>query len=50
MMEDMGFGLIIPATPIFTIFNKLLMIMRDLDIGLRPATITPITQVDVVDY
>ena len=48
-MEAVDVGLKIPCTITFKIREKFLMVMVELDIGLRPATIPPINQVGVVD-
>ena len=42
MIEDMDLGIKIPATIIFTIVEKVLMVTVEVDIGIRPATLTPI--------
>ena len=49
MMEDVGLGLNRPATFHLSIWNKLLMAIVEVDIGPRPATLPPITQVTMVD-
>ena len=47
-IEDVGLGLKRPATILFKIVEKLFMVIREVDIGLRLATILPITQVTMV--
>ena len=46
----MYLGLNIPATLIFTIVEKLLTVMVWVDIGIRPATLSPITHVTLVNF
>ena len=46
--EVVNLGLKIIATLPFTIVDKLLMVMGDVDIGLRPSPISPIIQVGLV--
>ena len=41
MMEDVGLGHKIPYTITSTIVEKVLMVMGEVDIGLRPAPIHP---------
>ena len=50
MMEYVYLGLNIPSTIIFTIMDKVLMVMGDLDIGIRPTTIPTIIQVILLDH
>ena len=45
MMEGMTSGINRPATLTFTIVDNVLMVMAEVDIGLRPAPIYPIIQV-----
>ena len=47
-MVDVYIGLKIPATFHLAIQEKLLMVMGELDIGPRPFTFTPITQLTMV--
>ena len=47
-MVDVDIGLKIPSTYTLEIREKLLVVMVYLDIGPRPATILPITQVKMV--
>ena len=49
-MEDLHLGLNITANLSFTIAEKVLTVMGEVDIGLRPATPPPITHVGMVDY
>ena len=39
MTEDVNLGLKIPDTISFTMVDKVLMLMGELDIGIRPATL-----------
>ena len=48
MMEEVYLGLKIPSTLLLTILEKFFMVMEEVDIGIRTATLPPITQVDVV--
>ena len=48
MMVDMDIGIKIPATFPLTIHDKMLVVMRDMDIGPRIGTLTPITHVTMV--
>ena len=48
-MEDVDLGLKIPATLIFKILYKWLMVIGEFNIGLIPDTLPPITQVNIVD-
>ena len=48
-MTDIYSGLKIPDTLPFAIVDKVLIVIGELDIGLRPATLPPITQVTMVD-
>ena len=50
MMEDMDVGLNIPANFPLLILEKLLVVMGEVGIGTRPSTLTPITQVTMVDF
>ena len=50
MREGVYLCLQIPATLIFTIVEKVLVVMVEVDIGLIPATLTPITQVVMVYF
>ena len=43
MMEDVDLGLNITATLNFTIVEKVLMVIVEVDIGILPATLPPIT-------
>ena len=49
IMVDVDIGINIPATITFAFVEQDLMLTGEVGIGLRPATITPITQVAVVD-
>ena len=49
-MEDVELGLKRSATLPFTITEKVLMFMGEVDIGLRPAILPPIIQVSLVDH
>ena len=49
MMEDMEVGLNISATFPFTMTDKVLMVMGELDIGLRPSPLPPTIQARLVD-
>ena len=42
-MEELDIGLKIPATLPLTIVDQVLMFMGDVYIGLRPASLAPIT-------
>ena len=48
MMEDVDIGLKIQATLPLATMKQMFMLVGEVDIGLRPATIPPITQVGVV--
>ena len=48
-MTDIYSGLKIPDTLPFSIVDKVLIVIGELDIGLRPATLPPITQATMVD-
>ena len=48
-MVEVDLGLNIPATLTLEIMDQELMWMGEVDIGLRPSTISPITHVAVVD-
>ena len=48
MMVDVYIGIKILATFPLEIREKLLVVMGELDIGPRPVTLTPITQVTMV--
>ena len=50
MTEDVDLALKRPATLILTITEKVLMVMVDVDIGIRTATISTIIYINVVDY
>ena len=50
MVADVYIGLKKPATFPLTIWKKLLVVMGEVNIGPRPATLYPITQVTMVDY
>ena len=50
MREGVYLCLQIPATLIFTIVEKVLMMIREVEICIRPAIIPTITQVGVVDF
>ena len=50
MTEDVDLALKRPATLILTITEKVLMVMGDVDIGIRTATISTIIYINVVDY
>ena len=49
LMVELELGIKIPATIPLTIVDHNFMLEVEVNIGLRPATITPITHVDVVD-
>ena len=49
MVKDVGLGIKISATIHFIIMEKLLMVMREVYIGLRIAPLPPIIQVILVD-
>ena len=49
IMVEVDIGIKIPATITFAFVEQDLMLTGEVGIGLRPATITPITQVAVVD-
>ena len=48
-MEELDICIKRPATIYLAIVEQVLVVMVAVDIGLRPATLPPITQVDVVD-
>ena len=50
IMEYVDLGLKIPATILFTILEKVLMLMGEVGIGLISVNIPPITQVSMVDF
>ena len=50
MMEDLDLGLKRPANLLFTVVEQELMVMGDLDIGLRPDNIPPITHKIMLDW
>ena len=50
IMEYVDLGLKIPATILFTILEKVLMLMGEVGIGLISVNIPPITQVAMVDF
>ena len=50
MMVDLDIRLKIPDTLPLEILEKLLMVVGEVDIGLRPATPPPINQLIMVDY
>ena len=47
-MKVVGLGFKRPATLTFKIVDKVLMMMGDIDIGLRPATFPTITQLEML--
>ena len=49
MTEDVDLGLKIPDTHNFTVMEKVLMVIGEVDIGLRKSTITHINQESMVD-
>ena len=49
-MEDLDLGLKIPACITFTILEKVLMVMGDVEIGLRPAPLPHMIQVGLLDH
>ena len=49
-VEYVDLGLKIPATILFTILEKVLMLMGEVGIGLISVNIPPITQVSMVDF
>ena len=50
MVSDLDLGLKRPDNFPLAIWEKLLVVNKDLDIGTRPDNITPITQVTMVDF
>ena len=50
MMEDVDFCLKIPGTLPFTIVKKVLLVMIEVGIGLRPAPLPPIIHVILINY
>ena len=50
VMEDVDLGLNILATLLFTIVEKVLIVMGEVDIGPRPSNLPPIIQVGLVDH
>ena len=50
MTEEVDLGLKIPLTPTLVILDQVLMVMGEMDIGLRTATLSTINQVVMVDY
>ena len=50
MAQDVGVGLKRSSTINFTMLEKMLMVMGEVDIHLRPSLITPIIQVTLVDH
>ena len=46
----MDLGIKRPSTLPFTVVDKALMVMGELDIGLRPAPLAPIIQVGLLDH
>ena len=48
MTKEVDFGLKIPATISFSIMEQVLMFMGDTDMGIRPYTFPPITQMGMV--
>ena len=44
MVEDMDFGIKRPSTLIFKIMDKVLIVVGDVDIVIRPANLPPKTQ------
>ena len=50
MVQDVEFGLNRSATLPFTTMEKLLMVMVEVDIGLRSSPLPPIIQVILLDY
>ena len=49
MMEDVNLGLKRPATPHFTIVEKVLIVIGEVYLGLRTSTHTNITHFNMVD-
>ena len=49
MMQDMKLGINIPVTITFTITDKVLMVMGEVDMGLKSSPFPPIIQVSLVD-
>ena len=49
-MEDMDIGCKIPSCITFTIVKKVLMMMVEMEIGIRPAPLPTIIQVGSVDH
>ena len=50
IMTDVNLGLKIRATFALEIREKMLVVMIEVDIGPRPATLPPITQVNMLNY
>ena len=50
MTKKVDLGFMIPATTSLSVVEQVLMVMREVDIGLRPSTLPPITQVGMVDF
>ena len=50
MMKYVDLGFRRPDTLLFKILEKVLMVMGEVNICLRPATITPITRVTMLGY
>ena len=48
-MEDVNLGLKRPATLTLSMVNEVLMVMGEVDIGIRPDDLPPIPHVGVVD-
>ena len=50
MMGEVDIGINRPATLLLKFVEKVLTVMREVDIGLIPVTLPPITQVTEVDF
>ena len=50
LMVGVEIDLEIPATIPLAILDKAFMVKGEVDIGIRTSTLTPITQVSVVDF
>ena len=50
MIEDVDLDLKRPSTIYFTIMDKVLLVIVEVIIGLRPTTLTTITQVSMGDF
>ena len=50
MVQNLGVGIKISVTFSFTMMEKVLMLMGEVDLGLRPSSLPPIIQVYFVDH